>query len=331
MNRLICRFIRRRFAELYNYSSSERDLSNCKSREEFMEHYGFVVAEIARVTKPGRMTAVHCRDLLLGATTLSDLPGDVIRLHEKHGFHFHSRHVIWKEPLMAAIRTRSLSLMHKSIVKDSTLCRVALPDYIIVMRKAGTNQSPVAHPMGLTTYAGEQDDEKRRRNGQTGFPHALAAKYRNWDDPKTNKWSHWIWQRYASSVWMDIRPGHLLKYQNARETPDEKHICPLQLDAIDRVLTLWSNPDDVVLTPFMGIGSEVYCAVRMGRRGIGIELKPSYFAQAKVNIAAAHNPEGDQESFDFYGPDPDFPDFEDEETEETAEAIEVAEIAGDNE
>lgn len=264
------------FASLYNYSSSDEDMSNCRTYDEFMEHYEFLVREMARVTKPGRMNIVHCFDVPMPGFKLRDFPGDIIRLHEKYGFYFHDRHFVWKEPLHVAIKTRSRGLMHKSIVTDSTFCRAALPDTILVMRRAGTNTIPVAHPEGLNTYAGE-----------TPVPVALRDKYKNWPNPRTNKLSHWIWQQYASSHWMDIRLNRVLKYKEARDVEDEKHVCPLMLDIIERAIVLWSNPGETILTPFLGVGSEVYAAVQLGRRGIGVELKPSYFRQAVKNIASA--------------------------------------------
>jgi DNA modification methylase len=263
------------FAELYNYSSSERDMSNCATYDEFLSHYEFLVEQMGRIMMPGRCCAVHCMDIKM-AGLIRDLPGDIIRLHEKHGFVYHTRFQIWKEPLKAAMRTRALGLTHKQIVKDSTRCHVANPDYVVVMRKRGQNPEPVSHEQGLTRYA-----------GSTPVPIELIRKYKYWDDPKTNKLSHWIWQRYASSVWMDIRMGHLLHKEGAKEKDDEKHVCPLQLDVIDRCTSLWSNPGDKVLTPFMGIGSEVYGAVRCGRRGIGVELKPSYYKQSVRNVRMA--------------------------------------------
>lgn len=267
------------FHDLYQYSSSENDLGNCKTYNEFLAHYEFVVAEIERLTLPGRLTAVHCTDIAKGgAKGLRDFPGDIIRLHEQHGFVFHARYAIWKEPLRVAIRTRAVGLMHRQIVKDSSLCGVASADYVIVMRKEGANPVPIAHHEGLTEYAGERE-----------VPDELTRKYRQWADPKTNKLSHWIWQQYASCMWDDVRVSHVLKYKAARESDEEKHVCPLQLDVIDRCLMLWSNPGETVLTPFMGVGSEVYAAVRAGRRGLGIELKPSYFRQARRNIHDAGN------------------------------------------
>ncbi|MDE2233825.1 MAG: site-specific DNA-methyltransferase [Patescibacteria group bacterium] len=266
------------FASLYNYSSADEDMSNCRTYDEFMAHYEFLVKEMARITKPGRMNIIHCFDVPMPGYKLKDFPGDIIRLHEKHGFYFHDRHFVWKEPLRVAIKTRSKGLMHKSIVSDSTVCRSALPDTILVMRKSGTNAVPVTHKEGLKTYAGE-----------TPIPPDLIDKYKNWGNPKTNKLSHWIWQHYASSHWMDIRLNRVLKYKEARDAEDEKHVCPLMLDIIERALILWSNPGETLLTPFLGVGSEVYCAVLNGRKGIGVELKPSYFRQAVKNVAMAEH------------------------------------------
>lgn len=265
------------FSDLYSYSSSERDLSNCKDYDEFMGHYEFLIKEIARITIPGRITAIHCTDIARGGGAgMRDFPGDIIRLHEKHGFVFHARYTVWKEPLRVAIRTRALGLMHKQIVKDSSLCGVATADYIIVMRKRGDNKIPIAHPQGLSYYAGERVP-----------PDGLDERFKNHKDPKTNKYSHWIWQQYASCMWDDVRISNVLPYKHARETDEEKHVCPLQLDTIERCLILWSNPGEILFTPFMGVGSEVYSAIKLGRRAVGTELKPTYYRQAKENIRAA--------------------------------------------
>ena len=262
------------FADLYNYSSSDRDLSNCNTYEQFLDHYDFIVKEIERLLLPGRISCVHCMDIKQGGGHgLRDFPGDIIRLHQKYGFDYHCRHVIWKEPLRVAIRTRSIGLMHKQIVKDSSLCRVALPDYILTFRKKGKNPTPVSHPLGLSKYVGGRQ-----------VPPKLVKQYAGWKNPKTNKLSHWIWQKYASSFWDDIRINRVLEYKPARDKDDEKHVCPLQLDVIERSLELWTNKGETVLTPFLGVGSEVYSAVKNGRRGVGIELKESYFRQALRNI-----------------------------------------------
>lgn len=266
------------FADLYNYSSSDRDLSNCATYEEFLAHYDFIVGQVARLTKPGRLTAVHCMDLVKG-TDLLDLPGDIVKIHERHGFIYHDRKSIWKEPLRVAMRTRALGLRHSQIVKDSSLCRSALADYVLTFRKKGSNKTPIAHPVGLLNYAGE-----------TEVPRELL-RYREWKDPKTNKLSHWIWRRYASAIWGDIRAGRVLPYRPARESEEEKHVCPLQLDVIERALMLWSNPGETILTPFAGVGSEVFGAVRLGRRAIGCELKPTYYRQLLKNLAMVDEPD----------------------------------------
>lgn len=264
------------FFGLYNYSSSEHDMSNCRDDAEFLKHYEFLVAEIARVTMPGRCSVVHCMDVPKPGQMLSDFPGDIIRLHARHGFHYVARHAIWKEPLAVAIRTRSLGLMHRQIVKDSILCNNAGADYILIFRKVGENRIPIAHPTGLSNYAGEREP-----------PEGFLAKYADWKDPQTNKLAHWIWQQYASSIWDDIRISRVLQYRAARDKDDEKHVHPLQLDVIERCIQLRSNPGEIVLTPFMGVGSEVYGAVKCGRRGIGVELKASYFNQALKNVRGA--------------------------------------------
>ena len=271
------------FADLYNYSSSDNDLSNCRDYEQFMSHYEFIVREIYRLLVPGRIAVVHCMDLKRSGMTSAyrDFPGDIIRLHEKIGFHYQSRHCVWKEPLKIAIRTRAQGLMHRQIVNDSSLCHAAGADYILVLRKEGKNPAPIEHPLGLSVYYGAR-----------GIPQDLQ-KFKNSQDPKTNKLSHWIWQQYASAFWDDIRSGNVLPYREAKDSEEEKHICPLQLDVIERCISLYSIPGEVVLTPFLGVGSEVFCAVRSGRKGIGVELKPSYFRQAVKNVARANDPQKD--------------------------------------
>jgi DNA modification methylase len=276
------------FAELYNYSSSERDLSNCRNYDEFLAHYEFIVREIARVTKPGRLSAIHCMDLKGAADAYRDFPGDIIRLYERHGFYLHAKITIWKEPYAVRMRTMIRGLAHKQIVEDSSLCGVANPDWLIVMRKGGTNQVPIVHPEGLTEFAGIMDPTERAKMGFAPIPAKyLAYKGRTDLPPRENKWSHWIWRQYASCVWMDVRAGRLLPHRECKEKEEEKHICPLQLDVIERAITLWSNPGEVVLTPFLGVGSEAYMAVKMGRRAIGVELKESYFRQAVKNVEEA--------------------------------------------
>jgi DNA modification methylase len=264
------------FGGLYQYSSSERDLSNCRSRDEFFEHYGYVVREIGRVTMPGRITAVHCADVPNGGGTLFDFPGAIAALHVKHGLRFIARHAVWKEPLGVRMRTMAKGLAHKQVVVDSSLCDVASADYLLLFRKDGDNPIPVTHERGLLHYAGARK-----------IPRELEQ-YRGWEGHHTeNSYSHWIWRQYASAFWDDIRIDRVLPFHDSKEEDDEKHVHPLQLDVIERVIELRSNPGEVVLTPFMGVGSEVYGAILNGRKAIGIELKPSYFKQAVKNVRAA--------------------------------------------
>lgn len=267
------------FCGLYHYSSSERDLSNCRSYDEFFAHYEFVVRETFRLLKPGRIAAVHCMDVPKDGANLCgyvDFPGDVIRLHERVGFEYTPRICIWKEPLAVRNRTMAKALAHRQIVDDSTLTNVACADYLIPFRKCGPNPVPVTHPHGLTGYAGER-----------AIP-AELLRFRGWAGKQTeNRFSHWIWRQYASCFWDDIRLDRVLPFRDTREQDDERHVHPLQLDVIERAVTLWSNPDETVLTPFMGVGSEVYGAVANGRRGIGVELKPAYYRQAAKNVRAA--------------------------------------------
>jgi len=268
------------FGGLYNYSSDPRDLSNCRDYDHFFDHYEFVVSELARLTMPGRCSAVHCMDVPNGNCqfdSYTDFPGDIIRLHAKHGFEFVARHAIWKEPLGVRRRTMQKNLAHATAVQDSVMCGVASADYLLVFRKRGTNPVPVDNPVGFLEYAG--DDSK--------MPSDVRALRGFRGDQKQNRFSHWIWRRYASSIWDDIRLGRVLPYEDSKEEDDEKHVHPLQLDVIDRVVQMRSKPGEVVLTPFMGVGSEVYSAVMKGRRGIGAELKTSYYRQAVANLAAA--------------------------------------------
>jgi DNA modification methylase len=273
---------------LYKYSSSERDLSNAGGLAEFMEMYEFFVKELHRLTMPGRVNAVHCMDTPMGNSggdCLHDFPGDLIRLHQRLGFDYTGRHVIWKEPLAVRNRTMVKDLTHKTIVEDGTDAGVANADYLLIFRKRGENPVPVTHPRGFTAYHG------------AGRPPADVLRFRGWAGKQTeNQYSHWIWRQYASSVWDDIR-GNLgqwdsrdamavLPYREARDEEDEKHVHPLQLDVSRRVVDMRTNPGERVLTPFMGVGSEVYAAVELGRLGAGIELKPSYYRQAVKNLAA---------------------------------------------
>lgn len=264
------------FGGLYHYSSDERDLSNCTDYAEFFKHYGFIVKELNRITMRGRLTAVHCTDIPSsnsGKDYLTDFPGDVIRLHAENGWRFVARHTIWKEPLWVRNRTLTKNLAHKTIVDDSAYGGVASADYMLIFRKAGDNPVPIAHPTGFDYYAGE-----------CPMP-ANILKYKHFEgDQKQNRFSHWIWRRYASSIWDDINMGNVLPFQDCKDPDDEKHVHPLQLDVIDRCIIMRSNPGETVFTPFMGVGSEVYSAVRHGRRGVGAELKNSYFRQAVKNM-----------------------------------------------
>ena len=264
------------FAGLYHYSSSENDLSNCRSYDEFMAHYEYVVRELYRLTMPGRMTAVHCMDVPSGNTgtdVLRDFPGDIIRLHKDIGFEYIARYHVWKEPLAVRNRTMAKNLAHRSLIEDSARCSVASADYLLVFRRHGENQVPITHPIGLTEYFGSRTvpPELHHLKGMEG-------------NQIENRYSHWIWRQYASAFWDDVRLDRVLPYREAKDQEDEKHIHPLQLDVIDRCITLWSNPGERVFTPFLGVGSEVHEAVRMDRLGIGVELKPSYFRQSQKNL-----------------------------------------------
>jgi DNA modification methylase len=279
------------FAGLYNYSSSEKDFSNCESKEQFLVQYEFLIKEMARVTKPGRINAVHCTDVFDNTCRLWDFPHEVIKLHEKYGFEYRNRITIWKEPLKVRMRTMVQSLMHKFIVEDSTKCFTAMPDYVLIFTKKGENEVPVIHEFGINHYAGEVPILPNILRAWNNANNSSLNEVELWDhlnkineSDSITKLNHYIWQRYASSVWDDIRIDNVLKYKDSREEDDEKHVHPLQLDVIDRIVELYSNPDEVVFTPFMGVGSEVYSPVSMGRKAIGIELKDSYFKQAKLNL-----------------------------------------------
>lgn len=270
------------FADLYCYSDSPMDLGNCRNYDEFMEHFGFVIEQLARIVKPGRNCVVHCMDIPAmkerdGYIGIKDFSGDIIRAFQRFGFIYHSRHLIWKDPLIEATRTKALGLMHKQLQKDSIMSRAGLPDYLLTFRNAGENTVPISHPKGLTRYAGSDDPSR----GMDGV-----------------KRSHNIWRAYASPVWMDIRQTRTLNAKAAREANDEKHLCPLQLDTIERACILWSNPGEIVFTPFAGVGSEVYGAVISGRRGVGVELKESYYQQAKRNLNNAASAETETLLFD---------------------------------
>jgi hypothetical protein len=267
------------FAGLYHYSSAPEDFSNCRSYEEFMVNYGLLVEELSRVTKPGRISAVHCMDVPSGNTGrdhMLDFPGDVIRLHARRGFKYVARYHVWKDPFVVYLRTLQKSLRHRTCTEDSSKCSAAAADYLLMFRRDGENEVPIAHPTGLLSYAGSRE------------PPAAALKFRGWAGKQTeNKYSQWVWRQYASAFWDDVRLDRVLPYRESKDPDDERHVHPLQLDVVERAVTLWSNPRDTVLTPFMGVGSEVWGAVSLGRRALGIELKPSYYRQAVLNLEAA--------------------------------------------
>lgn len=289
------------FAGLYQYSSDHRDMSNCESREQFLQQYEFLVKEIARTTMPGRITAVHCTDVFDNSCNLWDFPNEIIKIHARHGFQYRCRQIVRKEPLKVRMRTMVKSLMHKLVVEDMTQCFSAMPDYVLIFTKKGDNPEPVVHPQGLTEfpYFGEQpilphflsawnnDDKNPSFDSCDQLWDYLNYTYKDHEDPKTNKLSHYTWRRYADAFWDDIRIDNVLPFRDSKDPDDEKHVHPLQLDVIDRLVYMYSNTGDTVLTPFMGVGSEVYSPVSMGRKAIGIELKDSYYRQALMNLEQA--------------------------------------------
>lgn len=264
------------FANLFTYSESDRDMGNCKNYNSFFEHFHFIVPDLFRILKSGRLMCVHCMKLPLtisknGILGLQDFPGDLTRLFISEGFIFHSEIIIWKDPLIQAVRTKNLTLAHKQISKDSTRCSQGIPDQLIIFRKPGENKEPVSHGRGFERYIGEKTNPQMEKK----------------DEARINKYSHKVWQRYASPVWFDIKQTNTLNVLAARDKDDERHICPLQLQVIERSLELWTNPNDIILSPFAGIGSEGYVSINMGRRFIGIELKDSYYKQAIKNLDKA--------------------------------------------
>lgn len=266
------------FSSLYTYSNSERDLGNSKNDAEFFKHFDFLISQLYRVTMPGRLISVHCMDLPStkqhqGYIGIRDFRGEIVRHFEQEGFIYHSVVTIWKNPVTAMQRTKAIGLLHRQVVKDSTLSRQGIPDYVCTFRKPGDNPEPVNGE--LDHFAGDKSMFKRK--GDLSID---------------------IWQRYASPVWMDINPSKTLQYRAAREEQDERHICPLQLDVIERCIQLWSNPGDIVFTPFAGIGSEVYVAVQLGRKGVGVELKESYFKMACKNARRAVEESRESKLFD---------------------------------
>jgi DNA modification methylase len=242
------------FSSLYTYSNSERDMGNCRDEGEFYAHFLWLARDLARVLKAGRLMAIHCMDLPTlksreGHIGLKDFPAELRRIFEEAGLLYHSKVTIWKDPVTQMQRTKALGLLHKQLLKDSAMSRQGLPDYLLIMRQPEPNPEPIAHTA-------------------TDFPVR-------------------VWQEYASPVWMDIDPGDTLQKESAREHEDEKHIAPLQLEVIRRAVRLWTNPGDRVLSPFMGIGSEGVASIELGRRFVGVELKPSYYRQAVANLARA--------------------------------------------
>jgi DNA modification methylase len=284
------------FAGLYNYSSSHRDFSNCADHDEFLTQYDFLIKEMARVTKPGRINCVHVTEVVDNNGSSWDFPNAVIKLHEQNGFLYKGRITIWKEPLKVRMRTMVKSLMHKLIVEDATQCFPAQPDYLLLFKKKGDIETPVTHEHGINEYFGDTPILPNILNAWNNANNTNLDSDQLWDhlnnineSNKITKLNHYIWQRYASSVWDDIRLENVLPFRDSKEEDDEKHVHPLQLDVIDRCVTLWSNPDEVILTPFMGVGSEVYSPVSLGRKAIGIELKDSYYKQATINLQHAEN------------------------------------------
>lgn len=270
------------FSSLYTYSNSDRDMGNVKSDEEFWAQYRFLIKEQFRVMRTGRNIAIHCMNLPSskqhdGFIGIKDFRGDIIREYQKAGFIYHSEVCIWKCPVVAMTRTKALGLLHKTIKKDSSMSRMGIPDYIVTMRKPGVNEKPVAG--GFKYYVGD--------NPPQGFTKVDREDGSHFWMPSDANTSVDVWQKYASPIWDDINQTDTLNFREGRASDDERHICPLQLDVIERCLQLWSIEGDVVWTPFMGIGSEVYMALKMGRKAIGAELKPSYFELALRNIAQA--------------------------------------------
>ncbi len=275
------------FASLYTYSNSDRDMGNCRGDDEFFEHFRFLIRELFRITIPGRLVSFHCMNLPTSKTHhgyigIRDFRGELIRAFEAEGWIYHSEVCIWKDPVIAQQRTKALGLLHKQIVKDSCMSRQGIPDYLVTMRKPGVNPEPVdgmfdefvGEGMDVSRDAYDRHSEKLKAAGKEPWPFEMWR-------------SVFVWQKYASPVWMDINPSNTLQYRSARDDKDERHICPLQLDVIARGVELWSNPGDIVFSPFAGIGSEGYQAIKMGRRFVGVELKESYYKIAVNNLNMA--------------------------------------------
>lgn len=262
--------------ELYAYSDEPEDMGN-GTQKQFWQQYDYLISGLFRALMPGRIVAVHCMDTPTFKSSgeeigLYEFPDETIKAFKRGGFIFHSRHMVWKDPLIAATRTHAIGLAHQQIVKDSAMCRMGIADQILAFRKPGENPVPVTNEGGLTVY-----------HGLNKIPRELD-RYVGWKDQATNKRSHWIWQQYASPFWDDIDQTEVLPFRPAKDPDDQKHICPLQLQVVERMIALWTHPSDTVFTPFMGVGTEVYVALKNGRRAIGGELKPRYFRQAVRNV-----------------------------------------------
>lgn len=285
------------FEGLYKFSNSDRDISNNEGGD-FWAHYGFLISELLRVTKPGRIHSVHCMQLPTSKTRhgyigMRDFRGEIIRAYEDAGWIFHSEVCIWKDPVIAQQRTKSIRLLHKQIEKDSAMSGMGLADYVVSFRKPGDNEDAISGKLKM--WSGDDSLDVSRE----AYKRHCANPPENFNGEEWKPWpfEQWrsilIWQRYASPVWTDINQTRTLQYRSGRDSKDEQHISPLQLDVIERCIDLWSLPGETVLTPFLGIGSEVYCAVERGRKGIGFELKPSYFRQAVKNIASLEEKQTD--------------------------------------
>lgn len=279
------------FASLYTYSASERDFGNCKDDAEFFGQMAFLIAELFRVTKPGRLTSIHCMNLptsktMHGYIGIRDFRGEIIRAFEAGGWIFHSEVCIWKDPVTAMQRTKAIGLLHKQMTKDSCMSRQGIPDYLVTLRKPGENANPVAGELVEWIGAGSPEEFEKGIRAQWASDksrdESAKATYPTFK-------SIMLWQRYASPVWMDINPSDTLQFRSARAQEDERHICPLQLQVIERGLELWSNEGDSVLTPFAGIGSEGFVAVQKNRKAICIELKKSYYEQCVGNLRIAES------------------------------------------
>ena len=284
------------FSSLYTYSNSDRDMGNSRDDEEFFEHFRFLIRELYRVIMPGRLVSIHCMNLPTSKTHhgyigIRDFRGEIIRAFQDEGLIYHSEVCIWKDPVVAQQRTKALGLLHKQVVKDSAMSRQGIPDYLVTMRKPGVNEEPISGE--FEEFIGEGTDVSREAYEKQAAEHRAKGK----EPWPFEMWrSVLVWQKYASPVWMDINPSNTLQYRSAREEKDEKHICPLQLDVIARGVELWSNPGDIVLSPFAGIGSEGYQSIKMGRRFVGAELKGSYYRTAVRNLynAVAERDQGEQ-------------------------------------